>query len=64
MCVSTYDVFIKNYWGASSLKVTFRNYKKILYARSDMICFDDIVNQIEPSISNNIVKIFFTLLLH
>ena len=49
MYVSTCDVFIKTYWGPSQLKLTFRNYKKILYARSDLICFDSIFDQIESS---------------
>ena len=58
-CVSSYDVFINNYWGTSRLKVIFKNYEKILHTRSDLICFDDIFDQIESSISNNIVTNFF-----
>ena len=64
LSVSNYDVFIINYWGTSPLKVIFRNYKKILHTRSDLICFDDIFDQIESSISNNIVKNFFRQPLH
>ena len=64
LSVSNYDVFIINYWGTSLLKVIFRNYKKILHTRSDLICFDDIFDQIESSISNNIVKNFFRQPLH
>ena len=37
--VSSYDVFIRNYWGTSRLKVTFKNYKKILYYRFHNINF-------------------------
>ena len=64
LSVSSYDVFIRNYWGTSRLKVTFKNYKKNLYTRSGLVCFDDIFDQIESSISNNIVQNFFRQPLH
>ena len=46
------------------LKVIFKKYEKILHTRSDLICFDDIFDQTESSISNNIVKNFFRQPLH
>ena len=50
--------------GTSPLKVILRNYKKVLHTRSDLICFDDIFDQIESSISNNIIRNFFRQPLH
>ena len=42
----------------SQLKVRFKNHKKILYARADLVSFDDIFNQIESSVPDKIVKNF------